>query len=510
MVQSLMKLKYALYLAAGIALLSACNKKDDSAATEAEEISYTSVAVNSFSLKKDADVLANLDSVFFSIDLNNAVVFNADSLPRGTKVDNLVLKIGLPTLTSAEIIEAPDADGNVRTVDYLTSPDTAIDFTNGDATLRLVSYDGASTRDYTIKVNVHRVDADMLAWGNVALSALPGNVASPTAQKTVCYGGNAYCFVTDGSVTRLSVSANPASDPWTTRAASLPADARIETVTAAGDALYVLGADGTLYTSADGETWQSTSETMHWLYGDYDGRLMGCRQSGANWEVTFYPSMTALPMPAGFPVDGTSALVSTDNKWASSPLAVMIGGRRADGSLTGDTWGFDGSTFAVVNNVAFPEDLEGMTLIPYLSYVTRLASWTGEEYPSLIAFGGRNSSGEPARRVYLSVDGGINWKIADDLMQLPEYIPSMSGADALVFNTVLGAGGSRGDGWVEMPARQLPPWLQIARPMAGARGEVSTWECPYIYLFGGIGADGRLEDSVWRGVINRLTFKPLW
>ncbi|MDE6288980.1 MAG: hypothetical protein K2M00_09380, partial [Muribaculaceae bacterium] len=36
-----------------------------------------------------------------------------------------------------------------------------------------------------------------------------------------------------------------------------------------------------------------------------------------------------------------------------------------------------------------------------------------------------------------------------------------------------------------------------------------TWECPYIYLFGGINAEGNTSNNVWRGVINRLKFKPV-
>lgn len=35
------------------------------------------------------------------------------------------------------------------------------------------------------------------------------------------------------------------------------------------------------------------------------------------------------------------------------------------------------------------------------------------------------------------------------------------------------------------------------------------WMCPYIYLYGGRDSEGKLYDSVWRGVIRRLTFMPL-
>ena len=60
-----------------------CNSTDD------EEITYTiseSVRVTSFSLAANDSVLANLDTVFFTIDLNGGQIFNADSLPVGTDV----------------------------------------------------------------------------------------------------------------------------------------------------------------------------------------------------------------------------------------------------------------------------------------------------------------------------------------------------------------------------------------------------------------------------------------
>ena len=54
------------------------------------ESTSASVAVYSFGFQADDSVLANLDTVFFSIDLDRALIFNGDSLPYGTHVDKLV------------------------------------------------------------------------------------------------------------------------------------------------------------------------------------------------------------------------------------------------------------------------------------------------------------------------------------------------------------------------------------------------------------------------------------
>lgn len=62
-----------------------------------------------------------------------------------------------------------------------------------------------------------------------------------------------------------------------------------------------------------------------------------------------------------------------------------------------------------------------------------------------------------------------------------------------------------------MAGRKLPPYYMIApaSPASRAVKPIESWDCPYIYLFGGTDLTGTLNDSVWRGVLNRLTFKPL-
>ena len=60
-----------------------------------------------------------------------------------------------------------------------------------------------------------------------------------------------------------------------------------------------------------------------------------------------------------------------------------------------------------------------------------------------------------------------------------------------------------------MASPAIPAWLTPVTDGSRAVTPVTTWECPYIYLYGGDNASGSLNPQVWRGVINRLTFKPL-
>ncbi len=92
-----------------IGSLSSCNKK-----TETEEEIYmpaSTVAVTNFSLKSKKGTKVSLDSIFFSIDLNRGVIFNADSLPVGTDVTKLVPVISYTSsASSVTLIQTGVAD----------------------------------------------------------------------------------------------------------------------------------------------------------------------------------------------------------------------------------------------------------------------------------------------------------------------------------------------------------------------------------------------------------------
>lgn len=110
--------------------------------------------------------------------------------------------------------------------------------------------------------------------------------------------------------------------------------------------------------------------------------------------------------------------------------------------------------------------------------------------------------------VYISTDNGITWDKANELLQLPEYIEDFTGAQAVVQTATLTEARSTSEGWIEMPASKLP--ASIVGAQSRTIAPIESWECPYIYLFGGTNANGVLCNNIWRGVINRLSFKPLY
>lgn len=469
----------------------ACNSDVESTTT----VSASSAIITSFSLTEDDDVLENLDSVFFSIDLAKGLIYNADSLPYGTDVTKLIPVIS--TMDGASLLEltVKRSGGSDTVYDYLTNSTDSIDFTNPVA-LRMISPDGATELNYTVNVNVHKMKPDSLTWSQVDRRELPSAFATPAEQRTTRSLDRLYCLTRYQS--GYCISQSPAdlgslNDPdatmenWTNITPTFGFTPDVTTFTATDDALYILSTDGTLYKSADGgSSWSSTGEALNNIIGGYGTELLGNALVGSTWEIHSYPSGNVQALPQGMPVSGMSVPVCYKFALSPDPQLIFTGGRKADGTLSNATWGFDGSSWIQISKTGLPEGLEGVALIPYFTFNVS-TSWNVTEYPTILAVGGRKADGSLNTTVYRSSDYGYIWSEADDLLQMPDFIPAMYDSQAYVIISVL----------------QAPVAVtKVSKP-------IENWDCPYIYLFGGRKADGTLYNTVWRGVINRLSFKPI-
>lgn len=503
-----MKKFTAICFAAIVAVLffARCNSSDP---TYPDEDLSSGVAVYSFALTADDSVMAHLDTVFFSINLDNATIFNADSLPYGTKVDKLIPRIRMLESVSVMTLTVPANGDNPQSEhDYLTSPTDTIDFTN-PVYLDVRSLNGLVSRRYTIKVNVHTRVTDSLVWDKAAYRSLPTALAEPTAQRTASTADGLYCLSTDGKAWSMGHASHAFSDNWQCYTPGVPAGADIESFNGASDALYIL-AGGALYRSTDGgRSWTDTSCRWNNIYGAVGEMLLGNVRGTDGWTYTSYPAgeCDGKPLPEDMPVAGTSQLVDFTFDFSQSGQAVMVGGVKADGDLTGAVWAYDGGVWAKLNgNYARP--LRDVTLLPYFSF--RISNTlVATEYSLIMAVGGRNADDEVCDTVYVTTDYGMTWAKAADLMQLPDYVPSFYGAQAFVEEATLSSRAS--SAWTDMPfAYSLPAGaVFVDTPRSRATRPVTSWECPFIYLFGGYNRDGELHNSLWRATLNRFIFKPI-
>lgn len=506
---SLTKLPIYLLLVTLMAVGYGCNS--DSSEYEQDLTEFSGTAVKSFSLKANSKILKNLDSIFFSIDLNNGQIFNADSLPVGTDVSRMLVDISIDYAREVTL-SVPRVNKPDTVLNFLENPNDSVDFSNGPVRLHVLSLNGMEQRDYMIRVNVHKMEPDSLYFNEIARRDLPSRfpVATITNQKTVKFKDEAYCLVARGTEYSLATTADPAEGQWQIKVPVFPVSMKVSSLTAAEDCLYILSNDGALYRSTDGLEWKSVGKQWRNITAAYGTTVLGVAFANGIYYHDSYPSSAAMtPAAEDFPVSGNSASVEYSTKWAEKPQIMIFGGVTAAGELTGASWAFDGSTWEKIGG-GLPAGSD-YTVTPYTICETDTLTWRTKKSDVLIAFGSRQSDGSIERRVYVSRNMGFDWKRGGQMIQLPEYLGAFSDADALVFNTRMTPSRSASTDWTPMPSVKLPVWYEIAGPvdLSRAVAPITEWECPYLYIFGGIDYFGKLRPYVWRGVVNSLTFKPL-
>lgn len=490
--------------AAAACVLPACNSSDSD---YHEPELDGSVMVKGFSLVENNKILADLDSVFFSIDLVGGEIYNADSLPKDTRINGLAANITTDNASAVTLyIPRPGKEDSV--VNYLEHSTDTIDFSHGPVRLEVTSLSGVNKKTYNVRVNVHTVVSDSLCWGSSAYAPLPAP-ASATVQRTVSRGGMAYTFSTDGSAYSVAATGDFAAWDSQTFAPGFAMD--VNSVTAGADGFYALAADGVLYKAAAAAgPWTATPARFHALYGYCMGHLVGCaRAADGSYSIDTYPSVNhVIAMPEGMPVEAFSQGIEYSVPSSSSVQLIITGGRRPDGTLCADSYGYDGRGWARLSAKGLPEGLEAPAVAPYYSLRDKAISWRPEVFPTMLSFGGRKADGSVNKIVYMSRDWGMHWQKADSLLQLPPELPAVYGAQAVVAEKRLSV--ARSASWQEFGMVRLPLGARLECSAQGrAVAPVTEWDAPYIYLFGGHSADGSLNDAVWRGVITRFTFKPI-
>ena len=479
-----------------IACTTAC--KNDPDVTD-PYLTPFNIAVTEFSLNEDDDVMENLDSVFFSIDLKNKVIFNADSLPVGTKIDKLIASISYSDyVTEAKIVME---DGQTRTgeINYLESPTDSIDFT-GKVTLKLVcaTQEGDLKMDYRLKVLVHKEKVDSLMWGDKAYSQLPSRMNNPKNQKSIDFKGKAVSLIeeNDGSFTFAS-SSDLYNNSWQKAIVNFPFTPDVRSLVATSEKLVILDTDGNMFESTDGSKWSGTGEKWSSIIGAYLNTAIGLKENGQHLVYSQYPkqNINECTIDKEFPTRNASNFVILTNKWTSSPVGFFVGGRKTDGTLSNATWAFDGTNWVKLSEGGIPA-FEGATIVPYYGYRFTNSQYTKTEYPVWMILGGTKSDNKLSRTVYISYDNGVNWGEGGKMLQLPEEIPAMTQCDNVVMYT-------------KKSANLSDYWTRAGGSTPEVDGDILKWDCPYIYLIGGSSAEGMLYNSIWRGVLARLTFTPI-
>ncbi len=485
--------------------ISSCNK---STTTVDDEVTVTisNVAVKSFSLKADSKVMANLDSVFFSIDLDNGVIFNADSLPKGTSVEKLIPVITFSSSVSEAEISMTGGSEDEKKVNYLENPSDTIDFSR-DVKLNVTSADGTNKYTYRLKVNVHNLDSDSLIWDKLSETRLPSRLDNPVAQKSLERDGIVYTLIeeNDGSYT-WATSTSMEDAQWDKVQLDLQFMPNIASLVNTPASFWILDDDGNLYESADGNEWSETGEKWITLIGAYNGSVLGVKDAEGTMMHCHYPASVSIEdseMDPDFPLYNRSEFRTIETKWSGDPTAFFVGGETATGETSNHTWAFDGSNWATIDAQSTPA-IEGATLFKYIVYRRTSNNLKQKAYDAWILMGGVLENGDYNRKTYISFDNGVTWNAGSDALSLPDKLPGSVGSNAVVLYSSLDA--DLADAWKKVATKSLPTRANLSYTIDGYD---ITWECPYIYMMGGVTTSGELLDSIWRGVLARLTFTPI-
>lgn len=237
----------------------------------------------------------------------------------------------------------------------------------------MTSQSGAVTREYQVKVNVHTVKPDTLAWKELQSISLPSSFTKVKSQFAARKGDTFYCLTSSASSQYcMATTTDPNESAWTTSTISFPFTPVVTSLRATDKALYILSSDNSLYTSTDGSSWTDTGKDLTYLYGPYGDQILGTDGT----SIISYPAGNTYAMPAGFPVSGTSLPALYSSEMSLSQQIILLGGVCPDGSLSREAWGFDGNSWVRLSSATnLPEGLQAPTLVAYDLFNVPSSTW---------------------------------------------------------------------------------------------------------------------------------------
>ena len=484
--------------------------------SEAETIitNYNNAIVTSFSLENNTEVCANLSGYKFTIDNyglsdpeihslypEDGIIFNADSLPKGSIVDSVKVDMKYSSPDSV-YFKLYDPWGKLgQYADY--SKDSALFIASyPDCRLTVVSQGGAK-KTYHIKVNVHRVKGDTIEWHN--MSEELWDKTAMTDQRTDTLGGRYYWYTEqDGRSAKVRTTlVNGDLNQWEPAADVEVTDGDIldlGTLYSWHGALYAIGKTSQrLLMTTDGTHWHPADTDLRFaavlgnqiktkdVWGKWnkdslnaivtvDGTLrFATSADAATWTI-------AQEIPSGFPVKGFSRPICTEartNYGNLSSRLYVTGGLTQTGELVAGTWSCDGwnAERQGVNWEWFEQNempaMQGATVLEYTLNPTHPKSlWLLQ--PGLTAEGtspSNNLFGQLHTTLYYSEDHGVSWhRLSRHYTQYAD-------------NTPIG--------------------------LLSCNSGFCNEEGYEMRFFGGRMDDGTWKTAVWGGQLNSLTFAPV-
>ena len=357
----------------------------------------------------------------FYIDQATHTIYNPDSLPAGLDIKHVIATCA--TKNNGVITIKSMTSDSVRA--YSTRD--SIDFSQ-PRVFTVYNHTGQSHTVYTVKVNMHKEEADDFRW-NLTTVDNDGPAALTDLRMLAC-GGSMYLLGRTGGETAIYKTSESSPNGWQKLAFNLPKAALSPAnITALADKLYLL-ADGKLYVSTDGSQWDEVAPTtMTKLLGASTARLYGLSADngivsstdGKDWKTETMDAGAAL-----LPQENIRLMTLPSLTNENINHLVLIGNPAAANTTdsTACIWSKveDNSETASVEPWSYNPVATGN---PFKAL--RLTNLQTARYDdALIAFGGDGMGTGKAKAfggIYASKDKGVTWK-RDSTMALPAVFKS--------------------------------------------------------------------------------------
>lgn len=413
-----------------------------------------------------------LDTIYgvkynFTIDQINRLIYNADSVP--FSADTIINKILVDSISHGGwtiTIEKNEKDTVFTyTTDSLDFSNTMIGAGGKPLKMKVHSYDGQYTREYSVEVRRHLQNPDTLVWSKQASSFSQGNANG--LQKTIILNNQLITYISNQVA---YTSTLPSGESWTAQSLSgLSEDIKMTSFLLYKDKVYCVAQSGKVFQSTDGFSWQeaSISGNVVALIGAFPDYISGLiTQNGKTMFATTNSSFdgwdtTNEEIPATFPTENISMTSLPTNTNSNVHKYILMG--KATGKTPGKTtpwFSFDGKRWSsLATDSYYCPEMEIPTIIYY------------DE--KLYAFGG------DFNKFYASRDQGRIWKEVDKYVLFPDEFKGRK-----AYSTVVDP-----DNYI---------WMIWSKGTAqytetDDEGDEITITTPY-------------NDEVWKGRINRLGF----
>lgn len=255
---------FILLLSAGLSLSSCLSSDDDTNIEYTHDTAITAFSLgtmNRYYLGKTSD--GTKDSTYattiagsnykFYIDQTAGKIYNADSLPVGTKISAALASI--TAKQSSPLLWALKDKDNKDSLVYYSSSDS-VDFSKPKE-IRVYNNDYSAYRTYMITVNVHKEGPDSFVWHSLA--AQNGDLAALAGMKAVSAGNYVYVFGKSNGGTKIfktGLNGGAFGNPLTPNV--VLSEEAYKSAIAKNGKLYILN-NGAVLKSDDAVNWESVT-----------------------------------------------------------------------------------------------------------------------------------------------------------------------------------------------------------------------------------------------------------